>query len=901
MAIDHTIPENEYEERLRRLDAKLWNTAAELKLIAIRDLKRIVLVFPEYTKHDFDHCRNILKTLSWLVPKDVKLNLTRFDLFLLLTSVYFHDIGMALDHDDIKQIQESEAFLNYKKRMPEDLGEEKLFQEYVRENHHALGEAIFLTRYGKIIRGRQIPQQVARLIRSHGLSLRATFFHSCRVRFFGQAGESTNILYLASCLRLGDYLDISEERVPEDRLVLPKDPISRDEWRKHLSISGVGPGYRKIYVDGKCDNHLVHIKLNKILQSIDKEIQQVQNFLANQPGELRDRFRIDFFGIENQIEPNGYELSELRIQLRSEQIIEILGEKVYSNPNSFIRELLQNSIDACRQEEALAKYENRPYEPRIEIYLNGCTFEIRDNGIGISKYVLENYLCNPGQSWYTSTDYFKHIPRECRIVPISQFGLGFLSCFPVSHKITIETATSKDDGLSVEIESPSEYLLLRRREGIPKGTKVQLGLRTNVSITKYDFEQFKNLILNILPFPPWEISIEVNNTIGKIPSNGRMQEIIQWLRNNRIKNRQQSLKETRNHEILLAILRLRDQRMRGGDYNVEIIASNGFAVSRSLFGFSMLEGLLGNYILAANFKAEDSLKTVIGREMLEESEENSALLGKISKFAEGKLISLLEGEAIIDEKGKPLYTYKNLKQYLKGWPYGYYKNFYKSIYQKFAFKVWLEGKPHLKTFKDLFFEKRALALPFPKYSKRAQELSLVLQGVYVVDLKTINFEKQTWLNNVSFNFLDILGGTLTRLKDEDIFLLVTNAVAFPKGSINYPVKLIILNLPGPESYMFLTEYSGSPKRRKKFRYWYYRNYLLFIDAGMVSHLIKTDYISIISFIGSYYRGLILTKELWKKIDDILVASVEHKTITEKDIGSIRAEIEAISDILFLPK
>lgn len=48
---------------------------------------------------------------------------------------------------------------------------------------------------------------------------------------------------LAALLKLGDSLDLTFERSPVvvfEHLLI-RDPVSIDEWKKHLSISGVAP------------------------------------------------------------------------------------------------------------------------------------------------------------------------------------------------------------------------------------------------------------------------------------------------------------------------------------------------------------------------------------------------------------------------------------------------------------------------------------------------------------------------------------------------------------------------------------------------------------------------------------------------------------------------------------
>jgi len=124
------------------------------------------------------------------------------------------------------------------------------------------------------------------------------------------------------------------------------------------------------------------------------------------------------------------------------QLIPLLaGRNIYSEPEAFTRELIQNSIDAVKVRE---KHEENEIiaNTKIELEIEEDSskeqkyFKITDHGTGMSRYVLERYLTTIGRSFYTSADFKK---LEIKYSPISQFGIGFLSCFMLGKQIEVYT------------------------------------------------------------------------------------------------------------------------------------------------------------------------------------------------------------------------------------------------------------------------------------------------------------------------------------------------------------------------------------------------------------------------------------------------------------------------------
>src|SRR6202008_1321978 len=103
----------------------------------------------------------------------------------------------------------------------------------------------------------------------------------------------------------------------------------------------------------------------------------------------------------------------------------------------FIRELIQNSIDACLRwifinpESEVngcnpKNWSLKYYEPEIIIKISEekMMIEVIDNGIGMDKISLQQFLFNVASSGYRKVVE----KRDIEFPSIAKFGIGFVSC-----------------------------------------------------------------------------------------------------------------------------------------------------------------------------------------------------------------------------------------------------------------------------------------------------------------------------------------------------------------------------------------------------------------------------------------------------------------------------------------
>lgn len=137
---------------------------------------------------------------------------------------------------------------------------------------------------------------------------------------------------------------------------------------------------------------------------------------------------------------------KMEFQSEAKQVLELMINSVYSNPDIFVRELISNASDAIDKLriESLSRTELAEYAKngRIDITIDkkAGTLTFSDNGIGMDRDELVSYLGTIARS---GTGEFIRAMQEAKnginSDLIGQFGVGFYSSFIAADKVTVET------------------------------------------------------------------------------------------------------------------------------------------------------------------------------------------------------------------------------------------------------------------------------------------------------------------------------------------------------------------------------------------------------------------------------------------------------------------------------
>ncbi|MFY1689480.1 HSP90 family protein [Plantactinospora sp. WMMB782] len=114
-------------------------------------------------------------------------------------------------------------------------------------------------------------------------------------------------------------------------------------------------------------------------------------------------------------------------------IVDLLSHHLYASPQVYVRELMQNAVDAIaarRIGEPDARGEVRIESPTST---GDGTLRIHDSGIGLTEEQVHELLATIGRS--SKRDDFGFARQEF----LGQFGIGLLSCFLVADEIRVWT------------------------------------------------------------------------------------------------------------------------------------------------------------------------------------------------------------------------------------------------------------------------------------------------------------------------------------------------------------------------------------------------------------------------------------------------------------------------------
>lgn len=159
-------------------------------------------------------------------------------------------------------------------------------------------------------------------------------------------------------------------------------------------------------------------------------------------------------------------------QVNLRGIIDLLSNHLYKGPEVFVRELLQNAVDAIRAREAL----DEEFQPQISLELvrpragKPASLVVSENGIGLTEDEIHRFLATIGESSKRGIDGER--PSDF----IGQFGIGLLSCFMVSETIVVVTRSAKHNAETIEWRGNSDgtYTIRKLDTDISPGTQVYL-------------------------------------------------------------------------------------------------------------------------------------------------------------------------------------------------------------------------------------------------------------------------------------------------------------------------------------------------------------------------------------------------------------------------------------------
>lgn len=509
-------------------------------------LENIIIHYPHYTLHDLSHSESIITNIEMLLGEQAIRKLSPTDTWLLLQAAYLHDFGMVLAQDDIDKNWVTEEFQEYLNEL--EASYDKALQEAAKYINRFRDEAsgkkdeiiwpLRIRKYVTLIiadyyRGRHASmsrEYLGKLANEWGLDLGFNGLIPQRLIFLlgdvsylhtedmqsvlnldyvanGFSGDYIHPRFVAEMLRMGDLLDMDNNRFnPFTDKVIGGRPASSDiHIQKHLSATHIVITPSLIEYRADCKNEEVYRETQHFVTWLKQEV----NFLTLNWREIMPE---DIEGSAPKLnEPElllrGEEdiagVADLRFEISQEKAFETIeGANIYDNDYIFLRELIQNALDACKlqlwNDICAGKYsawlENvdisniKPFQIDSKIYENyrvQVVFEdvgdyieviVKDNGTGISKETFHR-ICNVGTSYAGDKKWkktLKEMPRWLK--PTAGFGIGLQSIFLVADKFEIYSR-SKGEGIKAIVESRKKngYVQLYKDDSLKvDGTQIHV-------------------------------------------------------------------------------------------------------------------------------------------------------------------------------------------------------------------------------------------------------------------------------------------------------------------------------------------------------------------------------------------------------------------------------------------
>jgi molecular chaperone HtpG len=214
-------------------------------------------------------------------------------------------------------------------------------------------------------------------------------------------------------------------------------------------------------------------------------------------------------------------VEQLEFQAEARQLLDLMIHSVYSNKDSFLRELISNASDALDKLriEALRNkdldVDTSDLHIEIEEDKDARTLTVRDNGIGMTHQEVVDLIGTLAKS---GTAELRQKLREAKNAAaseelIGQFGIGFYSTFMVADKVELLTRKAGESQATRWESSGEATYTIEPVDDAPQGTAVTLHLKPEDAedgLHDYTSEwKIKELVKKYSDFIAWPIRMEV--------------------------------------------------------------------------------------------------------------------------------------------------------------------------------------------------------------------------------------------------------------------------------------------------------------------------------------------------------------------------------------------------------
>lgn len=178
-------------------------------------------------------------------------------------------------------------------------------------------------------------------------------------------------------------------------------------------------------------------------------------------------------------------VEELRFQAQTKQLLDLMIHSIYSDKDTFLRELISNSSDALDKLRLAAfgdkdlQVDTSDLHITLETDTSARTLTVRDNGVGMSRDEVVDLIGTLARS---GTGELRAALAEAQDAAspealIGQFGIGFYSAFMVADEVTLVTRKAGEAEATRWRSDGGDTYTIETLDSAPQGTAVTLHLK----------------------------------------------------------------------------------------------------------------------------------------------------------------------------------------------------------------------------------------------------------------------------------------------------------------------------------------------------------------------------------------------------------------------------------------
>ncbi len=501
---------------------------------------------PSFTLHDNEHSFRVAEMMVQLLGGDVSF-LSDIELAMLIMSAYCHDIGMSPERDRVRKhvayliTGESDLLsqtdqLNLQSWLDTNkegitppiernqvtsnglIEVEEISAYYTRSRHNDWSEEWIrenLTSNEHPLYHRWLEDLIT-LCKSHHEGINQLKGQKFNAKQVSSPSQPLNLRYLACLLRLADVLEFSPERTPE--VILKQrsvNPSSRIFWYKDHSIT-----FTLDYASGipnlsaRTSNAAIHHAVLQTAEWVDTELalcstlnQEGAFSTGNLIGDQRFAYKWPWSArLHTDVKEADDSFVYIQGAFRPDslRVLDLLsGTALYSQPIIALRELMQNSLDAVREQIAYERLQqsdpldsslldslSRIHRIKLVLSKEDDYYWLRciDDGTGMTRSQIEKSLLVSGSSVRGDLHQLERRAKQkgFHVGRTGKFGIGVLSYFMIADKMVVSTRRSQESndsdgtGWTFEIDGIGSFGQLYKLSRAVRGTEISLRLRNDV-------------------------------------------------------------------------------------------------------------------------------------------------------------------------------------------------------------------------------------------------------------------------------------------------------------------------------------------------------------------------------------------------------------------------------------